>query len=223
MGKCTNCGLSSETNSFIDGDVLKCKCGAVISNIYRGNIKQYIMFSIITLISGIIFYYGFYLYGNDKEMNDSFRGIWALSLVIHPALWFVLVKGNWWFKKQNTNIQQEQISGLSSETKDTFFERLIAALIGKPLEVSIFVTLVGFISIFIVYFDRKYDFFLWRTDTILGGMEKLNFLGNENFISIGQYIVGTLIYSSLIFGILFSILMAVAIIERVIIKIKEIN
>lgn len=33
----------------------------------RGNIKQYIVLSLITLISGIVFYYGIYLYGGDLE------------------------------------------------------------------------------------------------------------------------------------------------------------
>lgn len=141
MAKCTKCGLSSETNSFVEGDVLKCKCGAVICNI-QSTIK-----------------------------------------------------------------------------KDTILEKLM----GKPLYVSIFMTFVIIISYQIVYYDRKYDFFLWRTDTILGGMEKLNFLGNENFISIGQYIMGTLIYSSSILWISFFILMGIILIEKVVINIKERN
>lgn len=75
-----------------------------------GNITQYIMLSFITLISGIVFYYGIYLYGNDKEMNVLYRIIWAISIVIHPLCWFVLIKGNWWFKKQNTNSNNENIN-----------------------------------------------------------------------------------------------------------------
>ena len=75
-----------------------------------GNITQYIMLSFITLISGIVFYYGIYLYGNDKEMNVLYRIIWAISIVIHPICWFVLIKGNWWFKKQNTNSNNENIN-----------------------------------------------------------------------------------------------------------------
>lgn len=80
---------------------------------YRGNIKQYIIFSFITLISGIIFYYGIYLYGGDLEMNDSFRSIWGLSIIIHPFCYYILFKGNWWFKEQNANSNNENINNES--------------------------------------------------------------------------------------------------------------
>ncbi len=82
---------------------------------YRGNIKQYIVFSFFTLISGIVFYYGIYLYGNDKEMNEIYRSIWAISIILHPICWFVLIKGNWWFKKQNTNSSNENINNKSQQ------------------------------------------------------------------------------------------------------------
>ena len=81
----------------------------------RGNIKQYIMFSFITLISGIIFYYGIYLYGNDKEMNELYRIIWGVSIVIHPICWFVLIKGNWWFNEKSTNSNNENINNKSQQ------------------------------------------------------------------------------------------------------------
>lgn len=144
MVKCSKYGLNSETNSFVEGDVPKCKCGAVICNIE------------------------------------------------------------------------------SSTEKDTILEKSIA-LIVSPLKMSILMTFIMVISLQIVYYDRKYDFFLWKTDTVLGGMEKLNFMGNENFISIGQYIVGALIYSSLILWILFSILIGINIIKKVVINIKKRN
>ncbi len=32
MSKCNNCGASLESSSFIDGNTLKCKCGANIHN-----------------------------------------------------------------------------------------------------------------------------------------------------------------------------------------------
>lgn len=85
----------------------------------------------------------------------------------------------------------------SDTKKNTILEKLIV-LMGNPFYISLFISLIVIISPLFVYYDRRYDFFLWRTDTVLGGMEKLNFMGNENFISIGQYIMGTLIYSSLI-------------------------
>ncbi|MFX4240256.1 hypothetical protein ACOL3H_07120 [Aliarcobacter butzleri] len=67
------------------------------------NLKQYIVFSLITLISGIVFYYGIYLYTNDKKINEFVRTIWGVSIVIHPICWFVLIKRNCLVKEENTN------------------------------------------------------------------------------------------------------------------------
>ncbi|WP_152632589.1 hypothetical protein [Aliarcobacter butzleri] len=73
----------------------------------------------------------------------------------------------------------------------------------KELYTKIFMFLVISASPLLVYYDRKFELFLWRTDTALGGMEKLNFLGNTEFISIPQYLFGMVFYSAGILGIAF--------------------
>lgn len=75
----------------------------------------------------------------------------------------------------------------------------------KELYAKIFMFLVISASPLLVYYDRKHELLLWRTDTWLGGMEKLNFLGDTEFISIPQYLFGMVFYSSTILGIAFYI------------------
>ncbi len=61
--------------------------------------------------------------------------------------------------------------------------------------------LTGLASPLLVQYDREHDLLLWNTHTVLGGMEKLNFLGDTEFISFGQYLVGMLAYTGIAFYI----------------------
>ncbi len=71
----------------------------------------------------------------------------------------------------------------------------------KEFYFYVYMILVGLASPMFVFYDRKYDLWLWNTDTVLGGMEKLNLFGDTEFISLGQYAIGMLFYSGAAFYI----------------------
>lgn len=63
---------------------------------------------------------------------------------------------------------------------------------------KIFMAIISLISPLLVYYDRKFELLLWRTNE---GMEKLDFLGNIEFISLSQYVLGSAIWTGVIVGI----------------------